>query len=99
MSEQNKVIDKIMLELIDLCSEKYRLIKIGQDTLQIDIVFIEKYENLKKLLGIDDLSNVDFNQTPNIKVLQDIIAEINNFENKKNNRNIRMSMVTKAYKK
>lgn len=93
------MVDIIIDELINLCSEKYRLISHGHDTLQLDVLFIEKFKNLKDVLKIEILTEKDFANTPKMKVLQKRIEEINKFEDSKNNRNVRMLRASKAYKK
>lgn len=89
----NQVID----ELIELSNTKYSFIKVGRDTLNIDILFIERYSMLKELLG-SELDTIDLTQFPNIKELQVVIEKINS-SMQHEERDVRMAKATKAYQK
>jgi hypothetical protein len=62
-------------------------------------LFIEKYEQLKEILGAKTIEDIDFQELPRIKDLKDIIKKISDFEAIKQNRNIRLNKATSAYKK
>jgi hypothetical protein len=94
----NRAINEIIEELVSLSDTKYGLLKVGQDTLQTDIVFIEKYETLKTQLGINSFDDIDMTQYPKMKSLIEKIKEISKFEQQKLNRNVRMTKATSAYK-
>jgi hypothetical protein len=89
----------IIEELIDLSDAKYGYLKVGRDTLNNDILFIEKYEQLKEILGAKTIEDIDFQELPRIKDLKDIIKKISDFEAIKQNRNVRLNKATSAYKK
>lgn len=93
--ELNQLID----ELIELSNTKYGFIKIGRDTLTNDILFIEKYGQLKESLGATTLEDIDLTKLPKIKDLKEIIQKINDLENGKQNKNVRMTKALGAYKK
>ena len=95
ITEKNLVID----ELIKLSDTKYGFLKVGKETLNTDILFIEKYSTLKELLGTETFEEIDFTRIPKMKVLKDLIEEINQYEKKKQNRNIRMNKAANAYRK
>jgi len=94
-TEINLIID----ELIDLSDTKYGFLRVGKETLNTDILFIEKYSTLKELLGTETFEDIDFTRIPKMKVLKDLIEEINQYEKKKQNRNIRMNKAANAYRK
>lgn len=91
--------NQIINELIELSDTKYGFVKVGRDTLNIDILFIERYESLKELLQIHDLDTIDVNQFPRLKELKNKIVKISNIEDERKNRNIRMKKASKAYQK
>jgi len=95
ITEINLVID----ELIKLSDTKYGFLKVGKETLNTDILFIEKYSTLKELLGTETFEEIDFTRIPKMKVLKDLIEEINQYEKKKQNRNVRMNKAANAYRK
>jgi len=95
ITEINLVID----EIIKLSDTKYGFLKVGKETLNTDILFIEKYSTLKELLGTETFEEIDFTRIPKMKVLKDLIEEINQYEKKKQNRNIRMNKAANAYRK
>jgi hypothetical protein len=86
-------------ELIELSNTKYGFLKVGRDTLTHDILFIEKYEELKEIIGAASLENIDPKDLPRIKDLKEIISLINDFEIGKQNKNVRMTKALGAYKK
>lgn len=86
-------------ELIELSNTKYGYLKVGRDTLNLDILFIEKYEALKKLIGSSSFEDFDFKDYPKMKDLKLIVEMISEFEKSKQNNNIRMIKASKAYKK
>lgn len=91
----NQIID----ELIELSNKKYGFLKVARDTLNIDILFIEKYESLKEILGTHNLDDIDVKQLPRLIVLKELIVKISELENKSQNRNVRMVKASKAYQK
>jgi len=91
-------VNEIIEELIELSDTKYGLLKVGQDTLQMDIVFIEKYESLKQQLDMDTLDHIDITQFPRIRKLKESIEKINTLEQQKMDRNVRITKATNAYK-
>jgi len=93
-----KAAGKIIDELIQLSNTKYGLVKVGRDTLSNDILFIERYEKLKEILGVRTLDEIDFKELPRIKNLKELIMKINDFDKSNQNRNIRLKKATKAYK-
>ncbi len=93
IEQVNLIID----ELIELSNTKYGFVKVGRDTLNIDILFIEKYATLKDLLG-SDLDTIDMTQFPKMKNLKDLIEQIGSMEQPKE-RNVRMANASKAYRK
>lgn len=92
-------INLIIDDLIELSDTKYGFLKVDKETLNIDILFIEKYSELKELLGTETFEEIDFTEIPKMKVLKDLIEEINQYEKKKQNRNVRMTKAANAYKK
>lgn len=94
MRKHSMDIETIIDELIELSYTKYSLLKVGQDTLQIDVLFVEKYEQIK-----DELNNEKTNYPSKIKELQDIIKKIDESINNKKTRNLMMNKATNAYKK
>lgn len=94
-----KEVDTLLEELIDLSNTKYGLIKVGHDTLQYDILFIEKFEKLKEMLGTTALEEVDLKQLPKMKALKVSIERIHTLEKSKQNQNVRMQQAVKAYRK
>lgn len=99
MAMDNKDVNRLVSELIELCDKKYGHIKVGIDTLHTDVLFIEKFERLKEILGVNSLNDIDITNLPKIKELQDIVKKINDLEINKQNRNVRMKKATNAYKK
>lgn len=97
MIETSKI-KTIIDELIELSNTKYGLVKVGHDTLNVDVVFIEKFTILKSLLEVDSLGDVDFSEYPNMKSLIDLIKKINQLETE-SNQNKRMNKAINAYKK
>jgi hypothetical protein len=92
-------INLIIDELIELSDTKYGFLKVGKETLNTDILFIEKYSKLKELLETETFEEIDFTKIPKMKILKDLIEEINQYEKKKQNRNVRMTKAANAYKK
>jgi hypothetical protein len=86
-------------ELIEISNTKYGYIKVGRDTLNLDILFIENYEKLKDFLGTTSLEDFDYSELPRMKTLKNIVEKINAFNNDLKERNIKMSKAAKAYKK
>jgi len=95
ISEINDVIE----ELIELSGTKYTFIKVGKDTLNHDILFIERYTKLKELFNTETFDNIDLITFPRMKVLKNQIEQIAQFENNKVKRNVRMKKATNAYQK
>jgi len=95
ITEINLIID----DLIELSDTKYGFLKVGKETLNTDILFIEKYSRLKELLKTETFEEIDFTKIPKMKVLKDLIEEINQYEKQKQNRNVRMTKAANAYKK
>lgn len=91
--------EEIIEELIELSNTKYGYIKVGRDTLNLDLLFIEKYETLKKILGITSIETYDFSDLPRMKILKEQIEKISQYENKKVDSNRMMNKAVKAYKK
>ncbi|MCH4889283.1 hypothetical protein EZV73_16925 [Acidaminobacter sp. JC074] len=94
---KNELANQVIEELIELSSTKLGFLKVGRDTLNIDILFIEKYATLKETLG-SDLDTIDMTQFPKMKTLKNLIEEISSKEQPKE-RNVRMANATKAYRK
>lgn len=90
---------QLIEELIELSDTKYGYIKVGRDTLNNDILFIEKYGQLKEILGATTLEDMDLKQLPRINDLKEIIKKINDLEKGKQNGNKRMTKALGAYKK
>lgn len=95
ISEINEVIE----ELIELSGNKYTFIKVGKDTLNHDILFIERYTKLKELFNTETFDTIDLISFPRMKVLKNQIEQIAQFENNKIKRNVRMTQATNAYRK
>lgn len=94
-NKANQIID----ELIELSNTKYGFLKVGHDTLNIDILFIAKYEELKETLGTQDLDDINMTQFPKIKKLKELIVLINDIDDKRQQRNVRITKASKAYQK
>jgi hypothetical protein len=90
--------DKLIDELIEISDTKYGYLKVGRDTLNEDILFIEKYEKLKEILGVSKIDEIDFKQLPKMKNLKAIIEKISDLESV-NKKNVLMAKATRAYKK
>lgn len=90
-------VNQIIGELVELSNTKYSFIKVGRDTLNIDILFIEKYSMLKELLG-SELDTIDMTQFPKMKELQVMIEKISS-SMQHEERDVRMARATKAYQK
>jgi hypothetical protein len=90
--------DKLIDELIEISDTKYGYLKVGRDTLNEDILFIEKYEKLKEILGASKIDEIDFKQLPKMKNLKAIIEKISDLESV-NKKNVLMAKATRAYKK
>lgn len=95
LSEANILIE----ELIEISGIKYTFIKVGKDTLNQDVLFIEKYTKLKEILNTQTFDNIDFTEFPRMKVLKHQIELIDQFEKNKSNRNVRLTKATNAYQK
>jgi hypothetical protein len=93
------LVNQTIQELIELSDTKYGLLKVGRDTLQTDIVFIEKYETLKTQLGINSFDDIDMTQFPIMRELKQRIEKINSLDEQKMKRNVRKTKATSAYKK
>ncbi len=91
-------INNLINDLIDLSNAKYCSLKVGQDTLHNDLLFIKKFEELKEKLAVKTLNDIDLKELPKIKELQNIINDINKYEIEKNNRNVRLNRASNAYK-
>lgn len=94
-----KEVNDLICNLIDLSKEKYLKLKNSEDTLYLDIVFIEKFQCLKETLQIDNLNDIDLREYPDIKMLQNNIQAIFDFEKELKNRQIRVGKAVSAYKK
>lgn len=70
-------VDLLIEELIQISLEKINYIKINKDTLSKDIVFLNKYEELKEILDIQNLSDISVDEYPNIVELKEVVLEIN----------------------
>ncbi|MBI9014626.1 MAG: hypothetical protein JEZ08_20475 [Clostridiales bacterium] len=92
-------INLIIDELIELSDTKYGFLKVGKETLNTDILFIEKYSKLKELLGTETFEEIDFTEFPKMKILKEMIVKINQTENNRQKRNVRMTKATSAYQK
>jgi hypothetical protein len=95
LNTANLIID----ELIELSDTRYGFLKVGRDTLNTDILFIERYSQLKQLLKTDTFDDINMTQFPKMKILKDLIEKISKLEEQKQNRNVRMTKATKAYQK
>ena len=95
LNTANLIID----ELIELSDTRYGFLKVGRDTLNTDILFIERYSQLKQLLETDTFDDINMTQFPKMKILKDLIEKISKLEEEKQNRNVRMTKATKAYQK
>lgn len=95
----SETVREIIYNLIQISQDKYGLIKVGKDTLNQDILFIEKYETLKRTLNIENIDQVDFSEFPEILQLKIMIEEINEIENSRQNKNMTLNRAIKAYKK
>ncbi len=95
LNTANLIID----ELIELSDTRYGFLKVGRDTLNTDILFIERYSQLKQLLETDTFDDINMTQFPKMKILKDLIEKISKLEEQKQNRNVRMTKATKAYQK
>lgn len=93
MNEANNIIES----LIEISNTKYGLLKVGKDTLNTDILFIEKYEHLKEILGANTLEHINKEDYPRLADLKRIIEKIHLYENQP--RNVRMTKAVSAYKK
>jgi len=89
----------IINSLIEISQIKYGLVKVGKDTLNQDILFIEKYELLKRTLNIENFDQIDLSDYPEIIQLKIMVEEINNLESNKEKKQIRLNQALKAYKK
>lgn len=85
--------------LITLSQEKYGLVKVGKNTLNEDILFIEKYAQLKLGLGVDDFDQIDLKAYPEMVQLKIMIEEIQRCENSKQDKHKKLNQALKAYKK
>ncbi len=63
-------------ELIQISLDKINYKKINKNTLQEDIVFLDKYDKLKTLLEIDSISEIDITEYPEIGELKKIISQL-----------------------
>jgi hypothetical protein len=91
--------NQIVNELIELSTTKHGFLKVGHDTLNIDILFIKKFEDLKVTLDTQDLDSINITQLPRIKELKELIVLISEIDNKRQQRNVRMTKASKAYQK
>ncbi|MBN2794401.1 MAG: hypothetical protein JXR88_03260 [Clostridia bacterium] len=98
MIEEKKLND-IIDELIDLSNTKYGLLKVGRDTLNVDILFIEKFSELKLKLGVESLHEADLSKYPKMKNLIELIKKINQYEDENRVTNKRVNQAINAYKK
>jgi len=92
-------VKEIINSLIEISQIKYGLLKVGKDTLHQDILFIEKYEQLKNELMVDGMDQVDFKAYPEMLQLKIMIEEIDRFEQNQSPQNKRLNQAIKAYKK
>lgn len=99
MKKHNMDINKLIEELIELSNTKHGLVKIGHDTLNIDVLFITRFEELKEELNVESLNDLDMSMYPRIKDLQESIKKINELDKNIENRNLRMKNASNAYKK
>jgi predicted small metal-binding protein len=95
LSKANQIID----ELIEHANTKYGLLKVGQDTLNTDILFIERYQALKEVLETTTFDHINMTQLPKMKILKNLIEKISQLENEKQKRNVRMTKAASAYKR
>lgn len=96
---EEKNLQNIIDELIDLSNTKYGLLKVGRDTLNVDILFIERFSELKLKLGVESLNETDLSKYPKMKDLIEMVQKIHQYEDDTRVKNKRVNQAINAYKK
>lgn len=85
--------------LIQISQEKYGLLKIGKETLNQDLLFIEKFQLLKHTLKVKSIDEVNVSDYPELKQLKIMIEEINALNHPELPKDMKLNKALKAYKK
>lgn len=92
-------IKEMINSLIQISQEKYGLLKIGKETLNQDLLFIEKFQLLKHTLKVESIDEVNVSDYPELKQLKIMIEEINALNHPETPKDMKLNKALKAYKK